>query len=398
MYAVEPVDKPSPYGMRRTVYRRPFLYLPPWRGEIFSAPQPDDEGHFDYLRPDDPGFEAAHAFGSIRFTLDVWERYFGGPVPWHFDDHYERLEISLLPGFRNAQAGYGFLELGDFTANDGVNRPFALNFDIIAHEVGHLLLYSKIGLPTERGQTAEFYGFHESAADLVSLLAAATFEAVVDDLMSHTHGNLYVLNHLNRIGDLSSTQQIRIASTRFQMRDLLGRHVDEHLLARPLTGALWDTWVDLFHEELVARGLISPSVEELADEIEYRDDLDDLIQPDFDVAYADDPAGFKGAFANARDEMGRLLAATWQRLRPQRLDYDEVVALLLAVDQSLNRGRFNNIIARNFALRDIGQFAGSFTLRSEPDHSTSTRALHPAGMRRLPPLSYRERRAIAQGL
>ena len=80
------------------------------------------------------------------------------------------------------------------------------------------------------------------------------------------------------------------------MRDLAGRPVNEHLLAQPLTGALWDTSVDMFHESLVARKLISRSVEELADEVEYNDDLE-TDPARFDAAYADDPEGFKRALS-----------------------------------------------------------------------------------------------------
>ena len=357
MYAVEPLGKTLPYGLALSPYGRSFVYLPPWPDSIAAPAEPDADGHFDHLRPGDPGFAAAHAFGSVRFVLDIWERYFGCKVPWHFAADYQRLEIGLLRGFANAQAGYGFLELGDFTGDDGMARPFALNFDVIAHEVGHLLLYSTIGLPTPRGETPEFYGFHKLAADMVSLLAVAHFDALIDDLMKQTRGNLYVLNRLNRIGALSNTEQIRLASNRLQMRDIAGRPADEHVLSQPLTGALWDIWVDLFHEGLLDRALIKRSVEELADEIEYQEHLDASIQPAFDAAYADDPAGFKRAFTLSRDQMGRLLAGAWRSLDPHRLSYAGLAQLLLAVDGRLNGGKFNRIIARNFDLRDIGNYS-----------------------------------------
>lgn len=397
MYAIAPSGKIQPYGVALSPYGRPFMYLPPWPGRIEPPAEPDDEGHFDHLAPGDPGFATAHAFGSVRFVLDVWERYFGQAVPWHFRADYRRLEMTLLPGFANAQAGYGFLELGDFEGDDGITRPFALNFDVIAHEVGHLLLYSTIGLPTPRGETPEFYGFHESAADMVSLLAVAHFDALIDDLMAQTRGNLYLLNRLNRIGALSKSEQIRLASNRLQMRDFAGRSVDEHTLSKPLTGALWDVLVDLFHEELLRRGLIARSVEELADEAEYRDEFDAAIQPEFDAAHGDDPEGFKRAFAVARDQMGRLLAGAWRSLDPHHLNYGELARLLMSVDERVNAGRFNLIIARNFALRDIGDRSVSLALGGKESHSNSSRVVRPDRGRRLRSLTYRERRAIARG-
>ena len=87
-------------------------------------------------------FEAAHAYGVARFVLDIWADYFGQSIGWHFLADYDRLEIVLLRALANATAGYGFMELGSDVV-DGDRRLFSLNFDIIAHEMGHLFLYSQ---------------------------------------------------------------------------------------------------------------------------------------------------------------------------------------------------------------------------------------------------------------
>ena len=81
-----------------------------------------------------------HIFGCVRFTLDVWEGYIGQPLVWHFRDHADRLEISLLPEWDNAQYGYGFLEAGSQHDELGRRSPFSLDFDVIAHEVGHAII------------------------------------------------------------------------------------------------------------------------------------------------------------------------------------------------------------------------------------------------------------------
>ena len=70
---------------------------------------PGADGHFDHLRPGDPGFEAAHLFGAVRFTLDVWEGYLGHPIAWHFTDHFDRLELSMVEDWANAHMGYGYI-------------------------------------------------------------------------------------------------------------------------------------------------------------------------------------------------------------------------------------------------------------------------------------------------
>ena len=54
--------------------------------------------------------------------------------------------------------------------------PFSLNFDVIAHELGHLILYSTIGRTTAATQQGEYYGFQGSGADMSALIASLHFE------------------------------------------------------------------------------------------------------------------------------------------------------------------------------------------------------------------------------
>ncbi|TGQ03190.1 hypothetical protein EN858_34735, partial [Mesorhizobium sp. M4B.F.Ca.ET.215.01.1.1] len=91
--------------------------------------------------------------------------YIGQPLTWHFHDHYDRLEIPILPGWDNAQYGYGFLELGSQFVKDGRTLPFSLDFDIIAHEVGHAFVYSVLGIPNPGAEFPEYLGFQEAFSD-----------------------------------------------------------------------------------------------------------------------------------------------------------------------------------------------------------------------------------------
>jgi hypothetical protein len=193
-------------------------------------------------------------YGTVRFVLDLWENYFGRPIEWHFRRDYERLELTILPFLDNAQAGYGFLEIGSATTEAGEVRPFSLNFDVLAHEVGHLIVYAEIGVPAPEAASAEYFGFHESAADLVALISVLHFDSVIDQLLESTSGNLYTLNELNRISELSETEQIRLASNPLKLSDFSAGWSDEHELAQPLTGAMFDILVDLFHEGLRVSG------------------------------------------------------------------------------------------------------------------------------------------------
>jgi hypothetical protein len=195
IYVVEPVDKPRVYD---------FPYLPPYRGPTRAPVAPGRDGHFDYLEPGDSGFEAAHMYGTIRRVLDIWEGYYGRGIPWHFRDHFEQLELIPFVNWDNAQSGYGFIEAGYGETETGARHPYALNFDVLAHELGHSLIFSEVGVPPPATMTAEYRGFQESASDLVALVAVLHFDSVVDRLLRTSNGDLYTLNELNRIGESRS--------------------------------------------------------------------------------------------------------------------------------------------------------------------------------------------------
>lgn len=398
MFVIEPAAEKRPYGISYGPYGSPYVYLPPWDGPALPPVLPDEEGHFDYLEPGMPKFEAAHVFGCARFVLDVWEGYFGRRIPWHSEPSLDRLEIALLPRYGNAQAGFGFLELGSYFLENDKEVPFTLNFDIIAHEIGHLIIASEVGLPTAETVEGEYFGFHEAAADLVALVASAHFDSVLDHLLEQTAGNLYVLNRLNRIGELSDNKEIRIASNGIHLSAFADGWVDEHDLSLPLTGAIFDILVDVFHELLVERRLISPEMEHLADVIERQPEYEAMIQSLFDETFEANPAGFKEALLDARDQLGLYIAQALIRLSPHRLNYDDVAAVLLEVDEDASGGRYRRLIARNFDLRGIGSVQVGPRLKppGAESHAFSARTLVPDVAARLPRMTYRERRQLAR--
>jgi hypothetical protein len=290
-----------------------------------------------------------------RFVLDVWEVFFGGPIPWHFENDLGQLEISIRRGLNNARAGYGFLEIGEEMRRAVPVPLFSFHFDIVAHEVGHLIIFSSVGLPDPEEHTDDYHGFHESAADVVALLAAASFASVVDELFDQTRGNLYVPNELNRFAELTEQEQIRVASNPARLGDFAAGWDDEHDLSLPLTGAFFDILVDLFHENLLDRGLLDPVVEDLADRFEYEPAAGRLIQALFDRAYPANAAAFREAFADARDLLGVYLARCWRRLRGDPVTYAGVMSEFLAVDREATGGRYARLIRNNAHYRDIGR-------------------------------------------
>ncbi|MBQ4825467.1 MULTISPECIES: hypothetical protein [unclassified Leisingera] len=381
MYTVNPLGKTIPFGAIVPGPSGPGMYLPPWHGEVQEPPAPDEDGHFTHVLPSDPGFEAVHLFAAAHFTLDVWEAYFGHPIPWHFARDYDRLELSLLPSLDNAHIGWGFLETGGTWEHGGEYRAYSLNFDVVAHEIGHAIIYSVAGMPVSDDVPGEYFGFHESAADMVALIASLHFGSVVEELLENTKGNLYTFNQLNRFAELAGNAQIRMAANTRSLQEFVSGWSSEHALSEPLTGAMFDILVDIFHERLLVHGLITPEMEDLSDQLEETPYYSDVMQALFDARYALDPEGFRVSLLEARDFLGAYLAAAWSMLDAENLTYAAVEKALLIVDQETTGGAFHSIIEGNFRMRGIGfaQAGPRLAEADEDSHANSVRTRVPGG-------------------
>lgn len=353
MYALDPSAK-EPYGEAD---------LPPYAGPCHLPVEPDSRGHFDHVGPDDPGFKCVHMFGTVRRVLDVWETYLGGPVPWHFSMTHPRLELIPHVPWDNAQFGWGFMECGEGKDDEDVLRPFALNFDVLAHETGHGIVFSLTGIPSAETLTTAYRGFHESASDCVAMISVLHFDMFVDHLLETTSGDLYVENELNRIGELSRTRQIRNASNALKLKDVIsfdtppgeatGKQV--HDLGQPLTGAVFDICVELFQDRLVEFGLLTADHAASVRQAATDECLEDMSHDACVEAFARDPAGFKRALCDARDMVGLRLAQTWHRLRPRGFSYDGVARAFLDVDLEMTGDRrHQQDILECFQWRGIG--------------------------------------------
>ncbi|MDD9908465.1 MAG: hypothetical protein OXR62_02120 [Ahrensia sp.] len=379
MYTVYPVGKPRPYGIAPGPNSDESVLSPPWTGDVLPPAMPDAEGHFDYLEPGTPQFLAAHLFGTVRFVLDIWEDYFDREIPWHSAKHFDRIELTIHETLENAYSGYGFLEMGG-DSKSGKFEPFSLNFDVIAHEVGHAIIYSEVGVPDPTAATGEYFGFHESAADLVALISSLHFNSLVEHLLRNTSGNLYRLNAVNRMAELSGNKQIRIAANDERLCSFAQGWVKEHKLSQPLTGAFFDILVDIFHECLVDYECISPQMEDLSDKLLATPDYAPIMQELFDEAYAAKSEEFKLALIDARDIMGTYLADTWQLLDRNDLNFIDVARAFETVDRQHTGGRYHTIIRGNFEMRDIGlvEVGPQLEPLGEDSHANSVRTLQPS--------------------
>ena len=290
MYAIDPVQR---------LGSTDFPIFRPMSGPVHPPARPNRFGHFNSLVEGSREFCAAHMFGVIRRVLDLWEDYLGHDIRWHFADLLPRLELIPLADWDNAQSGYGFIEAGHTPVSASVRLPYCLSFDVLAHELGHAILFGEIGIPVGPARTGQFLAFHEAMADLIALVAVLHFDAVVDDLLQQTRGNLYVPSAFNRLGELTATEQIRWAANTATMGELQGVDLaadgtwidpaglgrEAHDLSQVLAGAVFDVLVDVFQRMLVERGLLSPRLHYLAESlIEEVDDPRD-VQDLFAAAY-----------------------------------------------------------------------------------------------------------------
>jgi hypothetical protein len=352
MYVVDALDK-QPY---------PATALPGWFGRRNPAAAPDADGHFDHLDPGSRAFGAAHMFGTVRRVLDIWEGYIGYPIEWHFQDVQNRLELIPYVEWDNAQAGYGYMETGWGRPREGAPQPFCLNFDVLAHETGHLVVFALLGVPDDATLTTEYRAFHESASDLVALLSALHFSSVVDRVLNACKGNLFVENELDRMAELSGNEQIRRASNAHRMSEVPDARVpwdsltqrQLHQVSEPMTGAMFDILVEIFQELLVERGLITRALDERADRAADGSVPVEEVRADFEAAYAADPQGFRDALVRARDLLGFRLARTLQQTPPHDLHFADVAARFLAIDARRSGPRFRQSIIDSFLWRQIG--------------------------------------------
>ncbi|PDT84988.1 hypothetical protein [Sinorhizobium sp. BJ1] len=335
MYVVDPLSDKQPYGFDR---------LPPFNGAMRSPARPGPDRHFDNVSPTSREFLSVHAYACVHFVLDIWQSYLGRPVRWFFDQTFPRLEIVAFVNWDNAQAGYGFLELGCADTN-GVRRPYALNFDTIAHEVGHLILLSETGVPTIFSRGADFFPFSEAFSDAVSLISFLHFGSAIDRLLRRTRGNLLLYNELNRFAETSPEAQVRLATNFRRMSDVT-REVHDRAL--PFVGAIFDTIVELYHRELVARDCADIRLLDI--------DLRELDQRDFDDfraatagAFEVKPMVFELALAAARDLVGQALAASLRTLDPTTMRLDQAATAVVAAAQ----GAAAEVLEANFAWREI---------------------------------------------
>jgi hypothetical protein len=349
MYVANALRKSDPYA--------PPLYMPPYDAPVHPAAEPDPHGHFDHLPEHLPQFRAAHLFGTVRLVLDIFEHAMGERIAWWHPHAPVRVELVPVVHWQNAQSGPGFLETGLWPDDDGVLQPFCLNFDVIAHEVGHEMLFARLGLP--RGAIdSQFLAFHEFFGDMVALLGALHFSSVRARLLEQTAGNLYALNLVNRLAETAPHNQIRLASNDVTMDDVAGLRLlpsgdwfdpqglgrNAHHLSLPLLGAAFDVLVEIFQEALAALGALPPALDARGWSVRATRHALPRLQAAQARRLARFAAPFERALLDARDALLAGLVHALATLQAEEVDFALVAARLLEAMIGVRAALFGRLV------------------------------------------------------
>jgi hypothetical protein len=347
---VDALDK-RPYNGGREDTER----FPPYRGARARPARPR-RGHFAHLQPTGATarqFSAAHAYATIRFTLTVWEHYLGRPVRWYFRRRFPHLEV--IPRIRSGTAFSrpGYIECGYERGRTREHRyPLCENFDVVAHETGHLILRSVIGHP-DHVEGVEQRAREEAFADLVAIVALLHVRPAVARLLDRTRGNLFSSNLLSRIGEMSQTTVARRANNDKGMDTLEwdpDPRVFRYELAAPFTGGGYDAFVDLYESILVRRRAIPLALAEASFDANGKTLPE--VQRAFELSYRTRRTVFEDALLEARDVFAGVLAQSWRRMSPYD-GYPEALAAMLTVAREQHGARTARIFRDAFEWRRI---------------------------------------------
>src|SRR3954468_16974728 len=142
MYVADAVGKLVPFG------EGIWPSAPPWPGLVRPPVAPGPDGNFDHIPVDSPDFLPVHMYGVARLVLQIWESYLGRPVHWIEAFEWPRLELVPVVDWDNAHFGPGYMEAGVRRDKLGIPALFCLNFDVMAHEMAHAILFSVVGFPS----------------------------------------------------------------------------------------------------------------------------------------------------------------------------------------------------------------------------------------------------------
>ena len=227
----------------------------------------------------------------------------------------------------------------------------ALNFDAIAHETGHLVLFGIMGVPRSAARRRTSSSPITRPSPISSRSSASFISTPRSTACSAHAGNLLLMNELDRFAELSDEKQVRMFNHSLKIPDV-GSEI--HDLARPFSGALFDSLIEIYQILLVERGLTD------LDPREVEDLRAELTSSDIEEAFAITSEEYafrhfevKAALAEARDIVGEMLVRSWRDQNPDDLSLAGAAEALVAAAATGRGRRFADRVRGNFAWRGV---------------------------------------------
>ncbi len=312
----------------------------------FSLPHPDENGNYFYPT-DNPRFDDAEEFVITNRALHMAEGYLGRELPWGFSQDLGRDQLlvhshvgaNTANAFYNSESGStNFFSFTDPKTQEVLRT--GMSADVVAHETGHAILdgirHTYIGSLSVSGG-----GFHESFADMNSLLTALQDDSVIDRMHADTNGDLskpnVVSNAAEMLGKAIShmmggpeTDALRTAINNY-------KYVDEHFLP----------YIDRKNPNQ-ALGQEPHAYSNLFTATFY-----DVFTGLYNEAAADTSKSFKQAVVSARDTAGRLLFRGIEFGPAADPDYKDIALSMIKADQVDNAGKNRPLLEKVFKHREI---------------------------------------------
>jgi hypothetical protein len=221
--------------------------------------------------------------------------------------------------------------------------PYWLNPDVLVHELAHHLLYGTLGFGPRLGPNTDgpawaqlwldesrsdprasgdaFRAFHEGFADIAAMLVALHHDGFLHVVIAETKGDIFSVNALSCIGEVTRTKTIRNAMNNLRLADLAPLRPEDpvelgyYRLSQIVSGTLFDILAAFALRYLAAYGVLAP---ELVDAWDHEAaTTSGAVPPEVKLRQAmeaiyDGPNGpsmIRHATLRARDGLGQLLGA-----------------------------------------------------------------------------------------
>lgn len=300
---------------------------------------PDEDGNYMFW-PGDPRFDQVNVFYFTTFTLRMYERYARRALPWAFPS--PRLTVNPHAGGQ-ANAFYSeqdrLLGFHAFEAN-GDRISTAHSADIIAHEAAHAVLDGLRDLYNESfglGPSA----YHESFADITSMLVALHDDSLVRRLLEWTDGDLRTNNFVTQVAEHLTQALLESDDLRLQAHNIYLRNAFNDFVQTPFDALAYDP--------------VEPEFTLGRQPHNYSRLLTGLFYDIFSGIYEHQTATCPPHIAiyRARDAAGAMLVFSIEIGAIGEFDYTDVGRCLLAADEILYIGRYYDVIARHLDERGI---------------------------------------------